>query len=345
MGDVSSPEKNGEGSKQKPKVMSGMRVTGQLHIGHYFGALSNYIKLQDQYECYFGFMDWHGMTSAYKESKEIDGWIRENVADWIAWGVDPNKATVFIQSRVPEVLELYMIFANLTPIGWLERVPTWKDAEEEARQTDTHNLGRFAYPVLQAADVGIFRASLVPVGADQVSHLELTREIIRRFNRIYKANLPEPKPLLTETPLVPGFDGRKMSKSYDNGIYMSEEEGSLKKKVNAMLTDSKRARREDPGNPEDCTVYTFHKLYSSQEDREWVIKGCTTAGIGCGDCKAKLFSNINALMKEPREKKKELLNNPKLLDSIIEAGCQKARIEAQKTLGMVREKMRFHSLK
>jgi tryptophanyl-tRNA synthetase len=319
--------------------MSGIRVTGPLHFGHYFGAIKNWLVLQDQYECFFGCMDWHGMTSAYKTTKEIDGWIRDMTADLLAWGIDSGKVTYFVQSKVPEHLELFMIFANLTPMGWLERVPTWKDAEEEAKANDTHNLGRFAYPVLQAADIAIYRGFKVPVGADQVAHLELTREIIRRCNHIYKTNLPEPQPLLTETPMIPGLDGRKMSKSYNNGILLCEEEKDLKKKVNSMLTDSKRVHLEDPGEPNDCTVYSYHKLFSSVEDLKWVEVGCRSAGIGCGDCKGRLFNNINNLMQKPREKKKELLKDPQVLDQIIAEGCKKAQSEAQKTLQFVRQKM------
>ncbi len=322
---------------KKPKVMSGTRSTGALHLGHYFGWLSNCLKLQDQYECYFGIMDWHGMTTAYKSTKEIKNWNRDIFAEIVAWGLDPEKSTLFIQSDVPEHIELFMYFMNLTPMGWLERVPTWKDAEEEAKASDTHNLGRFSYPVLQAADIAVYGAALVPVGADQVAHLELTREIIRRFNHLYKAKLPEPKALLTETPSFPGLDGRKMSKSYNNSILLSEEEKSLKKKVNSMVTDPQRVRREDKGNPEVCPVYSYHKLFSSNEDLKWVVDGCTTAGIGCGDCKAKLCGNIEQMIKIPREKKKELLNNPKTLDSIIEAGREKARREARKNIQTIRD--------
>ncbi len=328
---------------RRSRVMSGIRVTGPLHIGNYWGALSNFVKLQNEglYECFFGAMDWHGMTTAYRATNEVTPWTRGMIAEFIAWGLDPERATIFVQSKVPEHVELFMILANLTPMGWLERVTTWKDAEEEAKANDTHNLGRFAYPVLQTADILIYRGEKVPIGKDQTAHLEISREIIRRFNHIYKAKLPEPTPLFTETPTLPGLDGRKMSKSYGNTLYLTEDEASLKKKVNMMVTDPQRVRREDTGNPEVCSVYGYHKLYSTAEDLSWVGQGCRTAGIGCGDCKAKLFSNIDALTKEPREKKKELLNNPKLLDSIIDAGCEKARKEAQKTLGIVRSQMKW----
>ncbi len=319
------------------RIMAGMRTTGPLHIGHYFGALKNFLAMQSQYECYFGLMDWHAMTTAYKSTSEIPAWTRGMFAEFLAYGLDPEKSTIFVQSAVPEHLELYMIFGNLTPMGWLERVPTWKDAEEEAKASDTHNLGRFGYPVLQAADIAIYLGQKVPVGADQVSHLELTREIIRRFNHIYKGKLPEPQPLLTETPLVPGLDGRKMSKSYHNGLDLAEDPKALAKKVRGMPTDPQRARREDVGDPEKCNVYTYHKLFSSAADLEWVVQGCTTAGIGCGDCKGRLLENIEKLVAEPRERKKELLNDPKRLDEIIAAGNHKARREAAKNLKMIKE--------
>ncbi len=324
------------------RVMSGMRVSGRLHIGHFFGALQNWVKLQSEYECFFGAMDWHGMTTAYKSPQEIGPWTREMIAEFIAWGVDPEKSTLFIQSHVPEHLELFMIFANLTPMGWLERVNTWKDAVDEMKSTDTHNLGRFAYPVLQAADIAIYRAQKIPVGADQVAHLEISREIVRRFNHLYKAKLPEMNPLLTEVPLVTGLDGRKMSKSYGNTLYLTEDsEKDLKKKVNMMVTDTARVRREDVGEPTRCSVYGYHKLYSTTEDLEWVEQGCRSAGIGCGDCKGRLAANIEKISAGPREKKKELLNNSNLLDSIINAGCEKARKEAQLTLKIVRKSMKW----
>lgn len=326
---------------QKIRVMSGVRTTHHLHVGNYFGAIKNWITLQHQYECFFGVMDLHGLTTAYKKPADVKMYNRDIFADLIAWGIDPEKNTIFIQSMIPEHIELFIHLANLTPMGWLERVPTWKDAEEEARATDTHNLGRFSYPVLQAADIAIYFGQLVPVGADQVAHLELTREIIRRFNHLYKGKLPEPKHLLTDVPLLPGLDGRKMSKSYGNTLLLTEDEKSLKKKVNSMLTDSRRAVRENPGVPEDCTVYHFHKLYSQEEEINWVVQGCTTAGIGCGECKAKLCANIEAKTKQPREIKKELLNKPERLDSIIAAGCEKARVEAKKNISIIKDWMGF----
>ena len=332
-----------EQAKAKPRVMSGMRTTGRLHIGNYYGALKNWLELQNRYECFFGAMDWHAMTNAYKSPKEVATFTREMIAEWIAWGIDPDKNILFVQSLVPEHLELHMIFSNLTPMGWLERVTTWKDEEEQLKSVDAHNLGRFSYPVLQTADIAAYKGVFVPVGKDQVAHVELSREIIRRFNHLYKAKLPEPKQLLTESPVLPGLDGRKMSKSYNNTMPLTAEPKEVEGIVKKMMTDPARVRREDPGNPALCPLFEFHKLYSSEEDKKWVIQGCTTAGIGCGDCKMKLAANINEKMREPLAKKKDLLNNPKRLDSIIVEGSKKARIEAQKTLAYCRELMGFSS--
>jgi tryptophanyl-tRNA synthetase len=325
----------------KPRVLSGMRPTSALHMGHYFGALKNWIALQSQYECFYGAMDWHAMMGKYKTSNEIDAITRDNIAEWIAWGIDPNVSTIYVQSLVPETLDLFAAFAMLTPMGWLERVNTWKDAVEEMKQNDTYNVGRFFYPVLQTADIAIVRGGLVPVGQDNISHLEVSREIVRRFNHLYQGDLPEPKPLLTETPLLPGTDGRKMSSSYGNFIPLTEEAPAMEKRIKAMPTDPARVKRTDPGNPDKCPVGDYHKLFSSAEDNEWVRQGCTTAGIGCIDCKMRLFKNINSLCEKPREKKKELLNDRPHLDSIIADGVSRVRQEAQKTLKGVRGAMKF----
>lgn len=330
-----SPE-NEKTNKKKPRLMSGTRATGVLHVGHYFGALKNWLELQDQYECYLGVMDWHGLTTAYKQSDKVNSWIENVYAELLAWGIDLEKSVLFVQSQVPEHLELFMVLANLTPMGWLERVPTWKDAEEEAKQSDTHNLGRFAYPVLQAADIAIYKGLFVPVGQDQVAHLELTREIIRRFNKIYKLKFPEPKALLSQTPLLPGLDGRKMSKSYGNSIELTEESGSLRKKLMGMPTDPNRVRRNDPGDPEKCPVWSYHKIFTTQEDHRWVQEGCRSAGIGCGDCKMRLFETMDKWMSPAREKKKDLLANTSLLHNYMKKGQEKARAEAQKNLNEIR---------
>lgn len=326
---------------QPKTVVSGVRVTGPLHIGNYFGAIKKWIELQKTYTCYFGVMDWHAMTSKYRDSAHMNEWTHDIIAELIAWGIDPVQHTLFVQSLVPQHLELLMIFSNITPLGWLERVTTWKDAIEEAKQSDTHNLGRFSYPVLQASDIAIYRGNLVPVGQDQVAHLELTREIIRRFNHIYGGGLPEPQPLLTPTPFIIGTDGRKMSKSYKNDFPMSAEKIVIEKSVKKMMTDPQRARREDPGDPHKCPVFSYHQLFSKESEIEWAKKGCMTAGIGCGDCKAQLALNIHQLQQGPLERKKELLNNPKRVDSIINEGSQKARVVAEKSLKEVRTYMKF----
>jgi tryptophanyl-tRNA synthetase len=318
-------------------VMSGMRSTARLHIGNYFGALQNWLSLQHNYQCYFGVMDWHAMTTSYKTPHEIQHWVRDIYAEWLAWGLDPKKNVIFIQSQVPEHIELFMYLIMLTPMSWLERIPTWKDAEADAKATDTHNLGRFAYPVLQAADIAIYRGTHVPIGLDQISHLEVSREIVRRFNFLYGGNLPEPLPLFTDSPTLLGTDSRKMSKSYGNVFSLTQEEDELQKNIRMMPTDPARVRRNDPGEPTKCPVYAYHRLFSKPEDLPWVETGCRTAGIGCGDCKKKLIENINELMAKPRQKKKEFLQQQDTLDSIIADGCHRAREQAQTTLDQVKK--------
>jgi tryptophanyl-tRNA synthetase len=321
--------------------MSGMRSTAALHIGNYFGALKQWLELQGQYEGFYGVMDWHAMTSSYKTPHEVQGWVRDIFAEWVAWGLDSERNTLFIQSRVPEHLELNTYFMMLTPMGWLERVPTWKDAQDEAKASDTHNLGRFMYPVLQTADIAIYRGTHVPIGRDQIHHLELSREIVRRANHLYGLKFVEPKPIFSETPEILGSDGRKMSKSYGNTFTLTQEPDEVSKTLRAMPTDPARVRRTDPGTPEKCPVFSYHGLFSSDGDRVWVREGCTTAGIGCGDCKKKLSDNINALMAEPREKKKALLSQPNTLDSLIDEGCHRARQVARKTLAELRDATGF----
>jgi tryptophanyl-tRNA synthetase len=321
----------------KPRVMSGMRTTNRLHIGNYFGALKNWVELQKTHDCFFGAMNWHALTDAYKDPSVFQKYNRDIIIDWIAFGVDPEKSVIYIQSEIPELMELNMLFGMLTPMGWLDRVTTWKDAEEELKAKDAYNLGRYSYPVLQAADIAIFKGSKVPVGKDQVAHLELAREIVRRFNHLYKTKLPEPAALLTETPAIMGIDGRKMSKSYNNTIPLLEEPAVIEKLVKQMVTDPGRVRRTDPGNPDVCSVCQMHKLFTSEVEREELYKGCRTATIGCFDNKMALAKNIQAFMAKPLEKRKELLNNPGQLDEIIENGCERARQEARKTMGEIYE--------
>ncbi len=327
------------GAKPPPgsRIMSGMRSTGKLHLGNYFGALKNWLEIQKELPGYYGVMDWHAMTSSYKTPHDVQYHVRDIYAEWLAWGLDPVKNVIFIQSEVPQHLELYMFFSMLTPMSWLERVPTWKDVEEEAKASDTHNLGRFSYPVLQAADIAIYGGTHVPIGQDQIAHLELSREIIRRFNFLYGGEIPEPRPVFTETPVLVGSDGRKMSKSYGNVFGLTLEQEEITKTLRLMPTDPARVRRTDPGEPTKCPVYSFHKLFSTAQDLNWVEQGCRSAGIGCGDCKKKLAENINSLVAEPREKKKEFLQHPETLDSIIADGCQRARKHASETIAKVKE--------
>jgi tryptophanyl-tRNA synthetase len=341
----------------KKRVMSGMRTTNRLHIGNYFGALKNWVELQKDYQCFFGAMNWHALTDAFREPEVFKKYTRDIIIDWIAFGVDPEKSVIFIQSEVPETLELFMLFNMITPLPWLDRVTTWKDVIEDLRKKDIYNLGRYSYPVLQAADIAIFRGDLVPVGPDQVPHLELGREIIRRFNHLYKTSLPEPAALLTTNKakadaqkdptktgstnelVILGTDGRKMSKSYNNFVPLLEEPAVIEKICMKMQTDPARVTKSDPGNPDICPEFSFHKLFSSQETQDEVKKNCRGALWGCGDCKKLLAKNINSFMAGPLEKRKELLNKPSQLDEIIQDGCAKARKEGAQTLNEIREKL------
>lgn len=324
-------------------IMSGMRSTHRLHIGNYLGALRNWLELQKEYQGFYGVMNWHSLTTSYKTAGETAQYERDIFAEWVAWGLDPEKNVLFIQSLVPEHVELFMYFMMLTPMGWVERVPTWKDAENEAKANDTHNVGRLAYPILQAADIAVYEGTHVPIGQDQVSHLELSREIIRRFNHLYTGLLPEPKPIFSTHPIVMAGDGRKMSKSYGNVFLLTQEEDEIGKNLRAMPTDPARVKRTDPGEPSKCPVYGYHVIFSRAEDLRWVEEGCRTAGIGCGDCKKRLGENVNQMMASPRNKKKDLLQRPDDLDSMIANGCQRARVRAQETLEKVRAWTGFRS--
>ncbi len=330
---------DGKPIKSPQRVLSGMRTTNQLHIGNYFGALKNWVELQKNYQCFFGAMNWHALTDHYKTPDYFYKFNRVIIAEWIAFGVDPRKSVIFIQSEIPELLELNQIFNLLTPLGWLDRVTTWKDSIEEMKLKDAHNLGRYSYPVLQTADIALFRGNKVPVGQDQVPHLELAREIVRRFNFLYKGKLPEPEAMLTSTPVLPGLDGRKMSKSYNNTMPLLAEPAEVFTITKKMVTDPARVRRDDPGNPDVCPVFSFHKLFSNDQERAEIDRDCRIAAIGCGDCKLKLAANINQFMKEPLEKKKSLLNNPVELDEIIGDGCSRAKAEAAETMKMVKGSM------
>ncbi len=391
------------------RILSGMRATGALHLGHYHGALKNWVRLQDEAPCFFFVADWHGLTTHYETPEVIGASVWDMLIDWFAAGVDPTKATVFMQSHVPAHAELFLLLAMSAPLGWLERIPTYKDQIEKLKDKDLSTYGFLGYPLLQAADILIYRATGVPVGEDQASHIEMSREVARRFNHLYgrepefeeKAQLAlkkctnngrklfadlrtryqqegdvealtegralllhaaslsheererlsaylagthrtilvEPQAVLTATPKVPGLDGAKMSKSYGNAILMREEPKVLNDKVRRMPTDPARVRRTDPGEPERCTVWQLHQMYSNDETRQWVQKGCRSAGIGCLECKQPV---IDAMLKEQapwHERAQPYLDNPQQLRDIVAEGCERARKVAAETMTDVREAM------
>ncbi|MFH1262387.1 MAG: tryptophan--tRNA ligase [Pseudomonadota bacterium] len=324
------------------RIVSGMRPTGNLHLGHLLGALRNWKSLQDrrENECYFFIADWHALTTNYEETQGIPESVREMAIDWLSVGLDPHKSTIFVQSQIPEHAELYLLLSMVTPIGWLERNPTYKEMREELSDRDLSNLGFLGYPVLQAADILLYKGERVPVGQDQVPHLELTREITRRFNHYFGLKLPEPQPLLTHSPKVNGTDGRKMSKSYGNAILLSDTEEELRTKIRGMVTDPKRARRQDPGDPDTCNFYPLHQIFSPPETIQQVRQGCTTAGIGCVDCKNMLLDPMSKFAKELTEIRKNReawLKNPKKIDEILADGAARARKVARQTMGEIRK--------
>ena len=390
-------------------VLSGMRPTGALHLGHYHGVLKNWVRLQDLHPCLFFVADWHALTTHYESPEVIEANVWDMVIDWLASGVDANKATLFIQSRVPEHAELHLLLSMITPLGWLERVPTYKDQQEKLTDKDLSTYGFLGYPLLQSADILIYRANLVPVGEDQVPHIEFTREMARRFNHIYgrepgfeekaeaaikklggklgrayrdlrvryqeqgdrealeagrqlleqsqnigaedrerlfgflegggKMILAEPEALLTEASKMPGLDGHKMSKSYNNTISMREDADSVTKKIRTMPTDPARVRRTDPGEPEKCPVWQFHLVYSSDETRQWVQQGCRSAGIGCLECKQPVIDAVLAEQEPMRARAQTYIDDPRLVRDIIADGCDRARAKARETMRDVRSVM------
>ena len=394
-------------SESERRIVSGMRPTGKLHLGHLHGVLKNWIQLQHEYDCFFFVADFHALTTNYEDSRNIEQYSFETVVDWLAAGVNPGSATIFVQSKVPEHTELHLLLSMITPLSWLERVPSYKDQQAKLNDKELGTYGFLGYPLLQAADILIYRAGKVPVGADQVAHIELTREIARRFNHIYgreegfeeqalaaiklmgkKADklyrdlrrsflekgdseallraralleeqqnlsigdkerlygylegggriiLAEPEPILTDVPKMPGLDGEKMSKSYDNVISLREEPSDVENKVRKMMTDPARVRLNDPGNPSNCPVYDLHEVYSSEDTKSWVRNGCTTAGIGCIDCKKPLIDSINTEQQIMIERARQFEEDPGLVHSIIQEGSEQARLVARETLEEVKE--------
>ena len=394
-------------SESERRIVSGMRPTGKLHLGHLHGVLKNWIQLQHEYDCFFFVADFHALTTNYEDSRNIEQYSFETVVDWLAAGVNPGSATIFVQSKVPEHTELHLLLSMITPLSWLERVPSYKDQQAKLNDKELGTYGFLGYPLLQAADILIYRAGKVPVGADQVAHIELTREIARRFNHIYgreegfeeqalaaiklmgkKADklyrdlrrsflekgdseallraralleeqqnlsigdkerlygylegggriiLAEPEPILTDVPKMPGLDGEKMSKSYDNVISLREDPSDVENKVRKMMTDPARVRLNDPGNPSNCPVYDLHEVYSSEDTKSWVRNGCTTAGIGCIDCKKPLIDSINTEQQIMIERARQFEEDPGLVHSIIQEGSEQARLVARETLEEVKE--------
>lgn len=322
------------------KILSGMRPSGKLHIGHLLGALSNWRRLQDEgAETHYMVADWHALTTEYESPETIQSNTAEMVIDWLAAGLDPDKSVVFVQSHVKEHAELYLLFSMITPLGWLERVPTYKEAleEYEGRQIATH--GFLGYPLLQAADILIYRADAVPVGQDQLPHLEFTRELARRFNHLYTDVFPEPQSLLTETPLVRGIDGRKMSKRYGNAILLSDSEAETRQKVMSMLTDPARKRKTDPGNPDICPIFDLQKIFGTSEWVERVNRECRTAEIGCVEDKQALVDFLNDHMRSFRAIRADLSATPERIEAILAEGAEKARNVARATMRDVRKAM------
>jgi tryptophanyl-tRNA synthetase len=391
------------------RVVSGMRPTGSLHLGHFHGALKNWVRLQSEYPCLFFVADWHALTTHYDTPEVIEQSVWDMVIDWLAAGIDPARATLFIQSRVPEHAELHTLLSMITPLGWLERVPSYKDQQEKLAERDLATYGFLGYPLLQSADILIYRAAWVPVGEDQVPHVELTREVARRFNHLFgrepgfedKAKtavkklggkkgrlyaelrtryqeqgdegalqaarallneqqnlsmgdrerlfgylegggrmiLAEPQALLTDSSKLPGLDGQKMSKSYNNAISLREDAASVTKKLRTMPTDPARVKRTDPGEPEKCPVWQLHLVYSGDDTRAWVQQGCRSAGIGCLECKQPVIQSVLAEQAPMRERAQRYLDDPTLVKSIIADGCEKARALAAETMRDVREAM------
>lgn len=323
------------------RVLSGMQASGKLHIGNLVGALHNWVRLQEGYECLYFVADWHALTTGYAHPEDIKASTEDIFTNFLAAGLDPERSTIFLQSRILEHSELHLLLSMVTPLGWLERVPSYKEKKEQLSHKDLSMYGFLGYPVLQSADILIYRASYVPVGVDQLPHLEITREIARRFNNLYRAVFPEPDALMTEYPKVTGTDGRKMSKSYDNAIYLSDPPETVEKKLKTMMTDPARMRRTDKGDPNKSPVFDLHKVFSSPEEQAEVAEGCRTAGIGCIDCKKVLIKNIFRVLEPIWEKRKEIAADPSILTRAVDAGTERARNVAQETMKDVRSSMGF----
>ena len=327
----------------RQRIMSGMRPTGNLHLGNYFGALENWIRLQHEYECFFSIVDWHALTTGYEDTSEIKNNVMEMAIDWLSAGLDPEKCTIFLQSNVKEIAELHLLLSMTVPLSWLERCPTYKDQLVQLKEKNIATYGFLGYPNLQAADILVHKANVVPVGEDQLPHLELSREIARRFNYIYGDTFPEPQARMNQIKVLPGLDGRKMSKSYDNTIALSDSPDTIREKVKQMITDPEKIRKNDPGHPDICSVYAFHKVFSEKTHQE-TYDVCKTGGLGCVACKKGLAENIVEYMAPMYERRQQLISDKGRIVEILKAGTKHAKEVAAVTLAEVREKMKLMEL-
>jgi tryptophanyl-tRNA synthetase len=326
---------------KKKRVLSGMRPTGKTHLGHLHGILENWRDLQDEYECFYFAADWHALTSEYKNTALIKESLTEMIVDWMSVGIDPQRSTLFVQSWVKEHAELHLLLSMITPLGWLERNPTFKEQQEELAEKEVSTYGFFGYPVLQAADILMYKGNYVPVGKDQLPHLEITREIARRFNYLYREVFPEPEALLTEVPNLVGTDGRKMSKSYNNAIYLSDSEAELVAKIEQMVTDPQRAYRKDPGDPDVCNLFPYHRIHTESAVVADIDAQCRRAGIGCRECKQILIKRVQEFLAPIQEKRQYYFTHQEEVEEIIQAGTGRAREVAQHTMAEVRDAMRI----
>jgi tryptophanyl-tRNA synthetase len=326
-------------ARARERVLSGMRPTGQLHLGNYLGALDNWVRLQDAYDCFYFVANWHALTDD-SDTAAVPGDTIEMLADWLGAGLDPERSTLFVQSHVPEHAELHLLFSMITPVGWLERVPTYKERIEQQGITSP-SYGLLGYPLLQSADILMYKPRWVPVGIDQVPHVELTREVARRFNHVFGEVFPEPDAKLTEIPKVPGTDGRKMSKSYDNAIYLSDPPEAIVRKVKPMVTDPARKRRADPGTPDVCPVFDLHKIFTPEAERRACAEGCQTAGIGCLDCKDVLLRHLVPRLDGIRERRQKYVEKPDRIVELLQEGSRRAQRVARATMDEVRAAVRL----
>lgn len=317
-------------------IVSGMRPSGRLHLGHLHGALKNWVRLQKDFRCFFFVADWHALTTEYATPQGIQQNTLEMVMDWLSVGLDPKRSVIFRQSAIKEHAELHLIFSMITPVSWLERNPTYKEQIRELEGKDLSTYGFLGYPVLQAADITMYKAHRVPVGVDQAPHVELTREIVRRFNQVYRPIFPEPEVLLTETQKLPGLDGRKMSKSYGNAVFLSDSPKEIDEKLSRMMTDPARVRRQDPGEPEKCPAFQLHKIYCTPDEIDYVSKGCRTAGIGCLECKKVMIKHVIADLAPFREKRAEYEKRPADVQDVLATGNRAAQEIASETMAEVR---------